>query len=235
MIIYSRFNCRHFCIEKNASPQIHPSDIGRAVRRMNKLRFEEQWLRERLELFKLFTLPSVENQTNQKFRWVGIAHPNSPTWFIDELAAVSRMELQLHEWDVAADEGGHTTVNLDTDDALARNFVAEARKIKFEGETIFPRGMRYRPRTDCWVGTWSANAHFNVVQHPELTVLDFSHGMYDQIEKQIIEVRHPMWLEVIHERNISNRIRTARATQNLGANHAKHYFDVDYEAICRSK
>lgn len=226
MIIYSRFNSRQYSIEQNRSPQLLEHEAHKATRRMQLLRFDDIWLQERLDLFNAFTLPSVLSQTNQKFRWVGIAHPNSPDWFLEELGKVDRMELVLVDLDIEAKESKHTTINLDTDDAISRDFVAEVRKLDFEGETIFPRGMRYRILTNCWIATRAYNSHFNIVQHPTQTVLDFSHGM-GPLEKQIVDIKRSMWLEVIHERNISNRLRTAKKDRNLGEREAAKFFEVN--------
>jgi hypothetical protein len=198
---------------------------------MNKIRYEEQWLHERLNLFNTFTVPSLLSQTNQKFRWVGIVHKDSPQWFINELKQIKRMEIALVEWDIEAKITGHTTVNVDTDDAITRDFIDKAHGVNFEGESLFLRGMRYRHFTDCWIATRSLNSHFNIVQHPNMTVLDFSHGM-GKLKKNIVDIKHPMWLEVIHEQNISNRIKTAKKDKNLGRKHALQYFDIkEYEDI----
>jgi len=235
MIIYSRFNCKQHCIESNASQQPVDHDPDRAVRRMNLLRFDEIWLTERLDLFKTYTLPSINSQTNQKFIWVGIAHPDSPPWFIKELQKISRMRLILAELDTGAKiPGEHVTINLDTDDALARDFIAKAHEIKFIGETVFLRGMRYRPFTDCWLSTRAENSHFNVIKHPKITVLDFSHGK-GPLKKQVLDPRKPMWLEVIHDKNISNRIKVPRADTNLGVRAAVKYFDIHYEGIVKGQ
>ncbi len=235
MIIYSRFNCRHFVIEKNPSPQIDGRDIRRASRRMNAFRFHEPWLQERMRLFETYTLPSVLSQTNQKFRWIGIVHPDTSPWFVKQLRKYPRLEIRQSEWDIDAKEPGrHTTINLDTDDTLSRDFIAEARKIDFQGETIFLRGMRYRELTDCWITTRSSRNHFNIVQHPELTALDFSHGM-GNLPQNIVDQKRPMWLEIIHEQNISNTLRTAKATENVGAEAAGAFFDIDYGRINNGK
>lgn len=231
MIIYSRFNCKHFVLEENPSPLIHTDDVRRAKRRMNNLRFNEQWLQERVRLFETYTLPSVLSQTSQKFRWIGIVHPDTSPWFIRKLKEYPKLELRQAELDIEAKEPGcHTTINLDTDDALSKDFIAEARKIDFQGETIFPRGMRYREFTNCWITTRSNRSHFNLVQHPEKTVLDFSHGM-GMLKQNIVDLKRPLWLEIIHEQNISNSLRTAKASKNMGPMFASQYFDVDYNRI----
>ncbi len=198
---------------------------------MNALRFHEPWLQGRMRLFETYTLPSVLSQTDQKFRWIGIVHPDTSPWFVKQLRRYPRLEIRQCEWDIDAKEpGGHTTINLDTDDALSRDFITEVRKVDFEGETLFLRGMRFREFTDCWITTRSVRGHFNIVQHPELSVLDFSHGM-GALPQNIVDQRRPMWLEIIHEQNISNALRTAKATKNVGAKKASTYFDIDYKRI----
>ncbi len=227
MIIYSRFNCRQYVIETNPSPQVSAKDVRRAKRRMDELRFQESWLQERMRLFQTYTLPSVMSQTDQDFKWIGIVHPDTSPWFVKQLRRHPRLEVRQFEWDIDAKEPGHhTTINLDTDDAISRDFIVEAKKIDFQGETIFERGMKYRELTDCWIGTRMPNSHFNVVQHPEMTVLDFSHGM-GLLPKQVVTLNRPLWLEVIHEGNIANMLRTSRKDQNMGAAHAAQYFEVN--------
>jgi len=102
----------------------------------------------------------------------------------------------------------------------------EARKITAKGETIFTRGMRFREYTNCWITTSTNNCHFNIVRHPELTVLDFSHGM-GPLEKHIIDLKRPAWLEVIHEENVANKLMSARKDRNMGYKLAARYFDIN--------
>ena len=182
-------------------------------------------------LFETYTLPSVLSQTNQKFRWIGIVHPDTSPWFVKRLQQLPKLEVKQCEWDIDAKEpGGHTTINLDTDDAISRDFIEEARKIDFQGETLFLRGMRFREFTDCWISTRTPHGHFNLVQDPELSVLDFSHGM-GPMPQSIVDLKRPMWLEVIHEQNIANSIQAAKASKNVGPEGAAAYFDIDYSRV----
>jgi hypothetical protein len=50
--------------------------------------------------------------------------------------------------------------------------------------------------------------------------------MYNKIAKQIIDHKRPMWLEVIHEENISNRMMSARADKNMGKALALKHFEL---------
>ncbi len=198
---------------------------------MNELRFHEPWLQERMKLFENYTLPSVMAQIDQDFRWIVIVHPDTSPWVVKRLRCLPKLEVRQFEWDVDAKEpGGHVTINLDTDDAISRDFTVEARKIDFVGETIFVRGMKFRILTKCWITSRTDNAHFNVVNHPELTVLDFSHGM-GPLEKDLVDLKRPMWLEVIHEKNVANKLRTAKADQNMGPRFASQYFELNWNEV----
>lgn len=227
MVIYSRFNCRQHVLENVSTKQIRPKDKARAVRRMKSLRFDEAWLARRMALFEQFTYPSVLAQTDQDFKWVGLVHQDSPQWLFDDLSHFHRLQVVPVEMDIDAVIRGGKSINLDTDDALAADFVEQARKVDFEGETIFPNGACYRIMTDHWIGVTRPNAHFNIVQHPELTVLDFSHGMTATVEKQLVNIRRPMWLEVIHEENISNKLRTTSADRDMGWDYGLKHFKVN--------
>lgn len=225
MILYSRFNCRQAIIEKIDTPRISGKDRSRAARRMDGLRFDAGWLRRRMCLFMAFTYPSVLAQTHQGFRWLVLVHPDSPDWLIGQLRALDRLEVCLTEWDTEAAVRGTKSINLDTDDAIAKNFMEIASTVDFEGETVPYRGMRYRILTNVWISTCSSNAHFGIIRHPTDTVLDHSHGM-GVLPKNIVDVKLPLWLEVIHEENISNKLIKPRESRDVGYQIAAKYFGM---------
>ena len=81
------------------------------------------------------------------------------------------------------------------------------------------------------------NCHFNIVNHPEMSVLDFSHGM-GFLPKNIIHTKNPMWLEVIHEENISNKLHKTKRSYNLSLAYAERHFKLNFrgednEVKCR--
>ena len=194
---------------------------------MEESRFDDEWLKRRLDLFDKFTYPSVVAQTDQKFRWRGIVHEDSPSWFLKELEKYPRMEVHKVDVDIEVAVRGEDSVNLDTDDALARDFIYQARKIDHRGESLFLRGTRYRILTDCWTGVKMPGGHFNIVKDPKLTVLDFIHGRSGTLPVNVVDIKAPMWLEVIHEENIANRLRTAKKDQNLGYDYTSKYFELN--------
>jgi len=195
---------------------------------MKSIRFDRDWLERRLRLFEAFTYPSVLAQTNQNFRWLGLVHPDSPQWFLDRVSAYDKLEMVPVEYDLNAVIRGGKTINLDTDDAIAKNFIEAAHRVTFVGETIFERGIIYRIYTRAWLSTKAPRSHFNVINHREVTVLDYSHGM-GVLDKKVVNTSQPMWLEVIHEENIANKMKSTSRSKNMGYKAATEHIEIASE------
>lgn len=244
MIIYSRWNCEHATLEhvlrevrEIENEELWTRDQWRLPGYQNKMysyRFYGPWLKNRIELFKTFTYPSVLSQTDQDFKWFGLVHKESPKWFIEELKRFDRMEIKLVKYDTEEAIKGEDSINLDTDDAISRDFIQIAKGIRFEGETVFNYGLKYRAYTNNWLYHTYDDAHFNLIRHPEITVLDYLHGRAD-LPKNIVKTKFPMWIQVIHERNIANCMHVPRSKANppivLTEEVAKKRFDIDYNNL----
>jgi len=214
MIIYSRWNCQQSSLMK-AHPRGAPDETWTTEqlrrradsRRMVRYRFWDEWLTQRLDLFEKYTYPSVQSQTDQNFRWIGLAHRDSPTWFIEALRKYNRMELHLVTYDTETTINGGISVNLDTDDALSRDFVKNAQNVAV-GETVYTHGVKYRERDSFWFDTVDevAGSVYNVINHCSTTVLDYMHGRSD-LDKHLIHTEDPKWLQVVHGRNVANGFR----------------------------
>lgn len=247
MIIYTRFNCLHHNIEKHTACKtnlgehaktVDGKDVGRAKRRMRQTRFDGEWLKERLRLFRMYCAPSVAGQTSQDYRWIGIIDPATPGWFAAEIQKIApRMEIAFSELDlnVAVRDGDPLSMNIDSDDAIPNDFVEIATILseRYEdAEFNFPRGFKYRELTNVVISCRTDNSHFNVVKHPKYCVLDFSHGMSHLFRnKDIIDLRRGMWLEVIHEANVANKLRKKSKDKNLGLSVLKDRFNIDYKTL----
>jgi hypothetical protein len=193
---------------------------------MNACRFEDDWLRERLELFKRYTYPSVMSQTDQEFEWVGLIHKDSPEWFISVFDAFSRIKITLVERDIDMGNPNDTNMNLDSDDAIARNFVERAKEeITADKVLYFSRGVRVRTSTGVYINTRASRNHFNVVPAGEHTVLDISHGAWGP--GKVVDPGPAMWLEVIHGRNIANRFHKPRKSKNIGYSKVSELFKIN--------
>jgi hypothetical protein len=193
------------------------------------IRAREGWLRDRVELFERYCLPSVRGQTNQQFHWLVYLDPESPTWLKDWIArlssegtftplfraSVSRQELVS---DLRSMSGAHRsellTTNLDNDDALADDFVERLQRADpparataiYLCDGLIKSGNRLFRRTD------RRNAFCSVREPWETPVTCWAdwHNLLGE-RMAVLEVDgEPAWLQVIHDFNVSNRVRGRR-------------------------
>jgi hypothetical protein len=193
------------------------------------IRAREGWLRERVELFERYCLPSVRGQTNQQFHWLVYLDPESPTWLKDRIArlsadgiftarfrtSVSRKELVSDLRSMSgADRGELLTTNLDNDDALANDFVERLQRAApphgaaaiYLVDGLIKSGSRVFRRTD------RRNAFCSVRETWEAPVTCWAdwHNLLGE-RMAVLELDgEPAWLQVIHDFNVSNRVRGRR-------------------------
>ena len=212
MHIYTRFNPVQSCIVDGTKETL--KDIATVITlddRMKERRFNGKWLRDRLALFERYTYPSILSQTDQDFEWVGLVHKNSPDWFVESFERFPRIPIELVEKDTDVGNPGDSTVNLDSDDALAFQFVQVAKSKLDHRVLYFVNGLKFNGEVYI---RWSSDRNpFNVVPAGELTVLDRDHGAWP--DSNCIEHYSPMWLQVIHGENISNRLKRPSASKAL--------------------
>lgn len=205
-----------------------------------KLRQDTHWLEDRFYLFETICLPSVKAQTSQNFQWFIFFDKKTPDAyrlrakrFAEEYKNITLFWLE-HEGTSAsikrhikkhADDGTQTliTTRLDNDDALNRHFIksiqdiqprlsqSERAIINFDDGITFFKGKTYK-HTD------TSNAFTSLIeplsdnsdtiwkkQHTELHTL-----------AELKNIKQPaMWLQVIHGRNVSNRKRGYRVSNQI--------------------
>lgn len=191
------------------------------------IRAQDGWLQSRVRLFERFTVPSVRRQTLAgSFSWIVYLDPQSPDWLVDRLAPLVRDGVftpiyreQFTHLDVVADArtltGGKgdilLTTNLDNDDALAVDFVERLHRLApkgrrmaiYLGNGIILSGdqayVRLDPRNafcsvaEPWDGAESVWREWHNLLHRHMPIR--------------AERGRPAWLQVVHGRNVSNRIR----------------------------
>ncbi|GGJ26527.1 glycosyltransferase [Paenarthrobacter histidinolovorans] len=195
------------------------------------VRAKEGWLRDRIALFEHYCLPSVKAQANQDFRWIIYFDPESPAWLLDRVQDLNRdgTFVPLFRTEVSPSElledirtvtGGERgtllTTNLDNDDGLSIDFVDRVQKaaenpgttaIYLVSGLVMGDGsvyLRNDPRNAfCSVSApWSdpvtcwAAWHNRLGQSMDVTTLRGSPG----------------WLQLVHDHNVSNRIRGRRVS-----------------------
>jgi Putative rhamnosyl transferase len=212
------------------------------------------WLAHRFELFDRFCHPSVRAQTSHDFRWLVFFDEDTPEPFrsrIDEYARwpvftpvlIGRPSTEVYDAAIAAHLGGAdhlVTTRLDNDDAIGRDFVARVQAAARPGTReflnlpvgyVWHRGRLYRHEhpSNAFISLSEPAAGFRSVwstQHEDAGKVAPVHQV----------AGGPAWLQVIHEHNVSNRVRGRRVPAarvadefagDLGAE-AAHETPADY-------
>ncbi|MCI0558178.1 MAG: putative rhamnosyl transferase [Nitrososphaera sp.] len=206
-MILSRFNVVHR----------HVGD-SRDSRRMNERRFDRKWMNRRIDLMTRYTATSLKDQTDKGFDWYVFVQEGTPDTKLDEIEELGATVVEATRDDVDAAQdlvrsqryhGWVATVNLDTDDAVSRDFVGTVRSYARERNERFAflRGVRHREveGVDPWSVSWKSETNpFQVVTEQSkdaLTVFNEIHGK----TARLIDTPRPMWLMVLHGDNIDNR------------------------------
>ena len=189
---------------------------------------DTEWLAHRFDLFDRYCLPSMQGQTNQGFRWLVFFDEDTPEPFRSRIDAytdwpaftpvfIGPPSSQVYDDAITAhlDGAGRlVTTRLDNDDALARDVVDRIQCAVRPGPReflnlpvgyVWHRGRLYRH-------SHPSNAFLSLSEPAE----GFRSVWADPHEEasHVAPVRQlaggPAWLQVIHEHNVSNRVRGRR-------------------------
>lgn len=203
----------------------------------SRLRSDPRWLQQRFDLFERYCLPSVMAQTKQRFRWLVFFEIDTPDNYKQRIEALVRRCPRLEPQWVDTKHGPTVfnlirqqlglaapfllTTRLDNDDALAADFVERLQAsitapVSAPVFLNFPVGFNYRDRaiyldndySNAFVSCFEPSLNFGTVwarQHH----LVAQAGAVRQLDQK------PMWLQVIHGRNVSNRVRGKRVAKEF--------------------
>ncbi|SDB82461.1 Putative rhamnosyl transferase [Raineyella antarctica] len=185
----------------------------------------EAWLRERLELFLTFCLPSVAGQSSGRFTWLVFFDDQTPAWFRELVEARSGKVFEAvyvtgyfdhhtvsREVGLRATAPFIITTRLDNDDALSRDFISVIQQqfaeqdfqfINLTSGAQFADGRYYlRPYTK--------NPFLSLIERNEgdlRTVMVEHHYRIDQAGPvRNVRTWHPQWLQIVHGGNVLNEI-----------------------------
>lgn len=210
--------------------------------REEDIRSRSGWLPRRIDLFERYCLPSVCNQSKKNFLWliyVDVTTPQKYRHFFEKFNRLDfvdirwvdgrRFDIRQVKSDVSQLLHFRTkwliTTRLDNDDAIARDFVQRVQAflptehrviINFTQGLILKDGRIYRHR-DC------SNAFATMVEPPDspLTIWCRHHTELRFVApiRQVDD--RPMWCQIIHDDNVSNRVNgwrlsTAELTTHFG-------------------
>ena len=187
---------------------------------------DPDWLADRVCLFERFCYPSVRGQTNQEFRWLVLLNAETPREVRDRIGALAEWPpfrpcfLQQHNLEaiqkairnnIPDDIEYLMTTTLDNDDALARTFVERLQNAftRQQFELInFTNGLRLDlNRNRLYRCHIPSNPFISLIErdHDPTTVAGcLPHSTIPSRFESIREIEcEPMWLQVIHGRNVA--------------------------------
>lgn len=216
--------------------------------RESKLRNTKGWLEERFQLFEKYCLPSVLGQTNQNFHWYIFFDIDTPVSYKERALAYTQQNKNIKLFWVKAlpsraihdyiRENDYAksqlliTTRLDNDDALNKNFIAKTQElalgrqktkepfvINFDNGLCLNNARAYQHRD-------VLNAFTSLVE-PFLsdinTVWKYQHRQLNHFK--VVNLQDSfMWLQVIHNLNVSNCVRGLRINNRM----LKQNFNLEY-------
>lgn len=199
----------------------------------------DEWMSQRLSLFKKYCVPTVLHQSNQDFHWLIYMDVQTNASALEairkEISCVKNAELRFatNMQDLLGDlrkvlssvETDYViTSRLDNDDGLGREYIQRIQNAFVPGGKTLVNmlhGVLYD--SDKRILTTVRNARLNHYtsliekRHPNqecLTVLGFSHTQPPEECKVInLDVDHS-WLKIIHGRNLNSRAKGRPVLRN---------------------
>jgi len=191
------------------------------------VRAQDGWLQNRVDLFERYTVPSIRRQTVAgSFHWLVFLDCQSPQWLIDRLEPLVDEGL-FHpvfgeEFSNAAIVGEAQavsgrrsemllTTNLDNDDALAVDFAERLHALVRPGErtALYLADGLILHGNAAYLRRDSANAFVSVAEPwegAESVWCEWHNLLRERMPVRSVRGR-PGWLQVVHGRNVSNRVR----------------------------
>lgn len=194
------------------------------------------WLEERFDLFERYCLPAMAAQTEQDFDWIVYFDDQTPAWARARVDATRRVRAFHPCYTALFDADGWArstlahvgaerrdvllTSNLDNDDGLAIDYVARvqaAARAEWRGARValnMTNGFvlngdalyRHHHRSNAFsnlVEDYAAPHTINTLRHMEIA----NHV-------PLVQMGGPGgWLQVVHDDNVSNRVRGTRVSR----------------------
>lgn len=216
--IITRFNIRanYGCTLKNTNN--NP---------MNRI-LDEDYLEERFKIFEKYTLPSMKQQTNQKFTWLILFHKNTPNVFKERIQQLKE-EYDFTDLYFGDDEKfifseycnrqkenieHFITTRIDNDDMFSNDYIDKIQEYAnnnfHECILSFSKGMKYDLKSKKKYEYERKDNHFlSMLGTREECILQYNHAKIFSSGKEVImlDSNKPMWTEIIHESNVINRIK----------------------------
>ena len=195
----------------------------------------DEWMVHRIRLFEKYCFPSIKSQVNQDFKWIVIFDRKTPKEFLRKIEEYTQYKNFIPVFDGSFDHHIKKllrpetqyliTTRIDNDDAFHKNAIKKI-QLHFAKDNLayardfflnFPIGYCLDEQTGQITLNGSKSNPFitlveKVKRGPKAvsikTVRCMNHSHLDRLGKiKQICTTTPMWVQVIHKRNISNRVR----------------------------
>ena len=214
------------------------------------------WLERRLKLFWAFTAPSIRAQTNQNFILVMLVDPDTPEdiklelrlglhavlyeteswWAVDRGELVEDVNEEFSQFfsDLLEDRHGAEwviTSRVDSDDALANNYIEETQKLFREKEEfiIYPNGVMWlKDSKESFVKKTNSPPFGSLIEPGDgilKTVYYMSHGHIPRMKDHQRFGPALMWIHTYHGENLNTVPR--KLDRKLSTEEVLELFTVD--------
>lgn len=198
---------------------------------------DRQWLEARFDLFRDWCVPTVLGQTDLDFEWViGVDDTCPPDIersireLVHPLGSIWKPSMShLEGFTGNRPESKLISIRLDSDDALASNFVALTKKFSSNGRVLnFFHGARLDLQTGRLVHIWDASGPFISLHSSDGSTV-WSLGPHGKVsgEKPVTNVitDNPMWIQTVSGLNLLNEVKPGH-TDFSGLNHLRTFDQV---------
>jgi hypothetical protein len=197
-----------------------------------ELALDPAWLKHRFGLFERFCYPSVRSQTNDNFKWLLFFSDRTPKEYVDKINKMAKawpvMKPRFHDYlsseNIVAetlgcvDKGSEflITSTLDNDDSISRNFIEETQN-QFHGQKFqyvnWASGyVYYADKNRFYKRTYLQSPFNSLIERVDGCKLVWSTSHHEIMKTgPVIQIdKNPGWIQVVHDYNISNRIKGVR-------------------------
>lgn len=216
-------------MQHGPTPHVFLTRFNLPANRVERSIFSPEWLKARMQLFETYTVPSVRAQDQEGLGWIiYLDQRDTPDWLRSRMAELAaELPLQPTYIDRPLDtrmirdhvrevsgrfEGPVLTSNLDNDDGLAADFVERVRTLRpaaGPAALYLVNGLILHDRR-VYLRRDPGNAFSAVLD--DVGSDDFRTcwaGVHHELDALMSAIRDdgpPGWLQVVHGRNVSNRV-----------------------------
>lgn len=233
---------KHFIITRFNISQSFQCKARQPEKNLLEKNLEREYLRKRFEIFRRYTLPSIEQQTNQNFDWIVLFHKQTPTEFLKQIEEIKEQydkfnpiflqgnemsEVNRYILENSNECDFYLTSRIDNDDAYALDYIE---KIQQYTQTIhniepvilsFSQGFQYDISNNMLVPYYYLENHFTSMISTKNSryknIYELNHAKI--LQQQNIPVinleKEPMWLEIIHETNYINHLKSQKEIRDM--------------------